>query len=726
MSGNVMTTPHSTKMPKRPHEILTLICSAVALFVVAVSILVFAAYQTRSQYEQRAAFTVENIVNLLAQNISSEFTKSDVLLQAVVQEMEGRLARGSVDRDEINDTIAHLAALNPELLAVRVVDTQGVVRFGVDQSGQRISASSAVNVSDRDYFQQARQQTKAELIYTPPFIGRVVAKPVIQLVRRISGPDGAFAGVAYLAFDIHTLSTLIQNVNLGPHGMSVLRMKDHTVVARFSPSSPEYELIGKQAVSAQFKEIVARQPDFGSYWGVTPSDHVLRLFAYRRINNYPGYISAGIARDDITFDWWGDVLTLALLLPIFLVAVAIGARTIRVIRRRLEREYVGNALLAAIVDSSNDAIIGEDLDGVITSWNTAAEEMFGYGPKEAIGRKLADLIVPESGRGEEAEILARLGRGEKIPNIDSQRQRKDGALLEVSLTASPLRDAEGKIIGGSKTVRDITRQKQAESQILELNASLERQVAERTADFVAARDDATRKAERLATMNRELQRLAMVSAHHFQEPLRPIVSYAQLIAARNAGRDPDLDRDLNFIRSGGLHLKALLRDFQSYVDALTRVPAIDEVPLAEIVAAAMTRVTKKHGRNAATLEIGDFPVLRGDRVMLTEVFSQLFTNSVVHFGGQLPTRIRVSVAASGEEWLVSVDDDGPGFGGGTDRRLFQVFENAHGRDPDSTGFGLPFSRVVVEAHGGRIWVDRPGQAGASIRFTLPRDPEAFL
>ena len=118
-------------------------------------------------------------------------------------------------------------------------------------------------------------------------------------------------------------------------------------------------------------------------------------------------------------------------------------------------------LLAAIVDSSDDAIVSKNLDGVITSWNKAAERIFGYSAEEAIGRHIT-LIIPEERREEETEIIGRLKRGERVDHFQTVRVRKDGGYLEVSLTISPVRDSTGRIIGASKVARDITAQKRAE------------------------------------------------------------------------------------------------------------------------------------------------------------------------------------------------------------------------------------------------------------------------
>jgi PAS domain S-box-containing protein len=123
-------------------------------------------------------------------------------------------------------------------------------------------------------------------------------------------------------------------------------------------------------------------------------------------------------------------------------------------------------LLAAIVASSDDAIISKNLDGIITSWNRSAERIFGYTPEESIGRHVT-LIIPPERHSEESDILARVRRGERVDHFHTVRRRKDGRLLDVSLTISPVRDSSGRVIGASKVARDITAQKQVEQALRE-------------------------------------------------------------------------------------------------------------------------------------------------------------------------------------------------------------------------------------------------------------------
>lgn len=139
-------------------------------------------------------------------------------------------------------------------------------------------------------------------------------------------------------------------------------------------------------------------------------------------------------------------------------------------RRRAERARL---LLAAIIDSSDDAIISKDLNGVITSWNRSAQRLFGYTPEEAVGKTVAELLIPPDRQQEEPEILARLRRGERVDHFETARRCKDGTLIDLSLTISPVKDARGRVIGASKIARDITDRKRGDRAALLLSAIVE-------------------------------------------------------------------------------------------------------------------------------------------------------------------------------------------------------------------------------------------------------------
>jgi len=207
--------------------------------------------------------------------------------------------------------------------------------------------------------------------------------------------------------------------------------------------------------------------------------------------------------------------------------------------KTIERVPSAEVLLAAIVQSSEDAIISKDLDGIITSWNAGAQRLFGYTADETIGRHISILAAP--GRENEMmHILERIRRGERVEHFDTVRRRKDGSTLDISLTVSPIRNAEGEIIGASKIARDITERRLAHEalQLSEtrlrstldalaaLNAELEKRVAERTAQL--------RQAQKMEAVGQ----LTGGIAHDFNNLLTVIIGGLDIIQRRLATAAP--------------------------------------------------------------------------------------------------------------------------------------------------------------------------------------------
>ena len=157
----------------------------------------------------------------------------------------------------------------------------------------------------------------------------------------------------------------------------------------------------------------------------------------------------------------------------------------RSVQRRTRQAGEQRSRLAAIVTSSNDAIVGCGLDGRITDWNAAATKIFGYAPEEAVGSRTADLLLPADYAHEEDNLLRHIAGGRAVAAFETFRRRQDGTPVAVSVAAAPIRSADGQVIGAAQTVRDITHERASKARILELNANLEHQVVERTAELAA-------------------------------------------------------------------------------------------------------------------------------------------------------------------------------------------------------------------------------------------------
>jgi len=363
-------------------------------------------------------------------------------------------------------------------------------------------------------------------------------------------------------------------------------------------------------------------------------------------------------------------------------------------------EDIARAWLAAIVDSSDDAIVSKTLEGVITTWNRAAERMFGYTAAEAIGRHIT-LIIPIERHSEEDDVLARIRRGDMVDHFETIRQRKDGTRLNISLTISPIRDARGVIVGASKIARDITDKKRAEAERILLLE--EAQAANR------AKDDF----------------LAMFG-HELRNPLAAIASAAEVLEIVRTL--DDIKRPREVIRRQVLHLKRLIDDLLDAARIRAGKIVLDRRPvsLAEAVEQALTviRASSPGGRHVVETYLDDVGV-DADPVRLDQIILNLLTNAVKYTPAG--RGIRVRTYADGNEGVLRVEDDGVGISREMLGRIFNLFvqgEHTLDRAQGGLGIGLTLVRTLVDLHGGSVSADSAGPGLGSV-FTV-RLPHAAL
>jgi len=357
------------------------------------------------------------------------------------------------------------------------------------------------------------------------------------------------------------------------------------------------------------------------------------------------------------------------------------------------------ALLAAIVDSSDDAIISKTLEGKILSWNRGAARIFGYEAHEAIGKPIT-LIIPPELHAEEQQILDKLSRGERIEHFDTERVTKDGRRIAISLTVSPVRSADGTVIAASKVARDVSERKIAEQKL-------------------RASEEALRLADR-----RKDEFLALL-AHELRNPLAPI-RYA-LAANKKPGRTPEQCRQAEeIIERQVMHMSRLLDDMLD-ISRITRGVLELKKTRAELtsvigaaIETARPMLDEKH--HTLALDLPSEPVqLEADVVRLAQVFSNLLINAAKYTdpGGRIQLRARPQA----NEVLVSVSDNGIGIPADMLPRVFTMFfqsQAALARAEGGLGVGLSLVRGLVRLHGGSVEARSDGSGrGSEFLIRLP-------
>jgi PAS domain S-box-containing protein len=365
--------------------------------------------------------------------------------------------------------------------------------------------------------------------------------------------------------------------------------------------------------------------------------------------------------------------------------------------------------LAAIVASSDDAIISKTLGGVITSWNAGAQRIFGYTAEEAVGLPITILIPPDR-QDEEPQIIERLRRGGSVHHFETVRLTKDGREIHVSLAISPIKDAAGQIIGASKIARDITERKRAEAE--------QKRAAE-----------ALRQAEAdLAHISRVtmMGELTASLAHEVNQPITAAVTNANTCVRWLAGDTPNMEEAreaaMRSAKNGTRAAEIISRIRLLFQKGTTERELVDinEV-IREIIVLLRSEATRYSISVRTELGTG-LPHLMGDPVQLQQVFMNLLLNGIEAMKDVDDQR---ELFIKSERWenervLVSVHDTGGGLPPQVDR-IFDAFftTKLHG-----TGMGLSISRSIVESHGGRLWADGNSPRGATFHIALPARVEA--
>jgi PAS domain S-box-containing protein len=379
--------------------------------------------------------------------------------------------------------------------------------------------------------------------------------------------------------------------------------------------------------------------------------------------------------------------------------------------------------LAALIESADDAVISKTLDGIITSWNAGAQRIFGYVADEVIGKSVTMLIPPDH-IDEEPAILARLRAGDRIEHYETIRRTKEGRLIDISLTVSPIKGPNGQIVGASKIARDITEQKQARKALDAAYAAAER--ARNDAEQLAAEKERLyRQAEESSRLKEEF--LATIS-HELRAPLSAILGWTRMLRLgqlsteeqakaldtieRNARAQAQLIDDLldvSRIVTGKLRMDVRPSDPTSFIDA-----AVEAVrPAAE---AKGVRVQKVMDTGAVSIP--------GDPVRLQQVVWNLLSNAIKFTPRGGHVQIRSERVNSHLEIVVS--DTGQGIAADFLPHVFDRFRQADqktSRQYGGMGLGLSIVRHLVELHGGTVRASSEGVGrGATFTVQLPIIP----
>jgi PAS domain S-box-containing protein len=352
------------------------------------------------------------------------------------------------------------------------------------------------------------------------------------------------------------------------------------------------------------------------------------------------------------------------------------------------------ALFMSMVNSSDDAILSKNLDGIITSWNQGAEKIFGYSPKEIIGKPIS-IIIPASLLNEENELLKKIQRGEIVDPYETERIRKDGESIYVSITVSPIKDSLGNIIAASKILRDITQKRHIEEQLAE-------------------------NIKQLEASNIDLESFSYSVSHDLRAPLRAINGYARMLKeSYETQLDSEANRLMNNIINNAKKMGQLIDDLLTFSRLGRKELVSSLIPMNELVTNLCSEF--KNELSSRDIEFIIKPLLsaQADNITIKQVWLNLISNAIKYSKLKDKTIIEITSEIKGDEIIYSIKDNGAGFDMRYASKLFGVFQRLHSNEEfEGTGVGLAIVQRIILKHGGRVWAESKVNEGAKFFFTL--------
>ena len=360
-------------------------------------------------------------------------------------------------------------------------------------------------------------------------------------------------------------------------------------------------------------------------------------------------------------------------------------------RKKAEQQ---RASLAALVEASDDAIIGKNLEGIVTSWNEGAHRLFGYSSSEIIGKPIT-LLVPPERLTEFATVLGAAAQGQ-ILHFDTVRRRKDGSSVEVSVTISPVRDTAGNVIGISKVARDVTGRRRTEREL-------------------------ARAKEAAEAASRELEAFSYSVAHDLRAPLRGMNGFARILLDQYKDEfDAEGQDCLNEIMLNANRMGALIDALLSLSRVTRNEPHRQVVDLSLLARETLSSLASQDANRKVETVVQDHLAACIDPALASILFHNLLGNAWKFTSNTADARITVGALESNGERVFYVRDNGAGFDMAYAQKLFSPFQRLHSNQEfPGTGIGLATVQRVVRRHGGRIWAESTPNTGATFFFSIP-------
>ena len=420
-------------------------------------VIVAAAYwlnETRSHYVATAEVATKNMAYVLAESTASLIDKVDIALLSVVDEFDQQRRNGQVSKQDLNFHISRVQSQLPNLIrSTGVVDAEGK---GVVIADRGKSIAAALDVSQRDYFIKLRDSTEGALVISKPLLSQLTGQWAIVFARRLSNPDGSFAGLAYAGLPLENYNKIISSVDVGKDGVVTLRDVDLRLIARHPELKAAGIDVGSQTVSAELRALLAAGLTEGTYYTPTGSTDIPRTVSFHKIGNYPLFMITGLAESEYLAQWRAGRMKVAALVAFFFcVTLLLAWRVFVSWKQQKESELQ----LRTVIEMQPECVKLIAPDGSLMYMNRTGLDMIEADTEEqVIGTKMVGRVAPEY-REAFTALGVRVNNGES-GSLEFEIKGLKGGHRWLDTHAVPMRDSDGKVLCLLGVTRDITQKKQ--------------------------------------------------------------------------------------------------------------------------------------------------------------------------------------------------------------------------------------------------------------------------
>ena len=332
----------------------------------------------------QARTNAENLVRALEAGLEGTLSQIDIVLQSVADEYQRELAAGGVDAAKLQETLERLAARSPETAGMRIADAAGEVRY----SSLR-DVPPGVSDADREYFRALRDDASSGVVISNPEFGRIVKKWIVFEARRLSGPDGAFAGEVHVTLPVGKFEQMFSTLDIGSHGVVGLWNGNARLIARVPETeTSNHAASGVLHPSPELAALIAAGRDSGCYHTYSSVDGVTRLFAMRKVGRFPLFLIVGLADVDYLAQWGAVAEPLAIVGLLFFIASVSGGLLVYSRAATKARAEAQARLAASVYEHSSEAMVIFDATRSIIDVNRSFTNLTGFSVAEARGRKI--------------------------------------------------------------------------------------------------------------------------------------------------------------------------------------------------------------------------------------------------------------------------------------------------------------------------------------------------